>query len=224
MLVAERYKDRVQEVRIIGTDDTSRCIRFFGQGVLLDGPEYLDCNKEVIIVSEYSCRISMFSWCTGDLLAQFGSFGRGPGQLIRPRGVRLVGNGARVAVCDTGNRRLCVFTLDGEFVEALRLAKQFPPHVAPSNALDLECFGSEGSFLVGTFTGVVKLSRSGKHEQVPMPALFVAAKTPDEPVMLAALADRELVFRCASNIMVYRSSLRLRVQWLALCVLVDRGI
>ncbi len=64
VLVAEHYNARVQEVRILETDDTSRCIRFV-QDFVLNSPEYVDCNNEVIVVSQSNHCIDVFSWLTG---------------------------------------------------------------------------------------------------------------------------------------------------------------
>lgn len=119
VLVVELYNDRVQEVRVVGeAEDTSRWIRFVGE-YKLRFPTGVDCNEEVIVVSEGCHQISVFSWRTGNLLSQLGSKGVGPGQLWYPSCIRLLGNGSRLVVCDWLNRRLCVFKVSGEFVEAL---------------------------------------------------------------------------------------------------------
>jgi hypothetical protein len=105
VLVAEdMYNRRVQEVRIMD----GSWVRFIGIGVLKK-PEYVDCNADVIAVSESSNhRISVLSWMDGSVRARFGSFGSGPGQLFSPRGVRLLADGSGVVVVDMNNHRLCV--------------------------------------------------------------------------------------------------------------------
>jgi tripartite motif-containing protein 71 len=47
--------------------------------------------------------------------SQFGTGGSGPGQLLRPGSV-VLGEEDRVWVCDTGNHRIQVFTLEGRFI------------------------------------------------------------------------------------------------------------
>ncbi len=113
VLVAEFR--RVQEVRIMD----GSWVRFVGIGVLKE-PQYVDCNADVIAVSE-ACyhRISVLSWADGSVRAQFGSFGSGPGQLFSPRGVRLLADGSGVVIADYWSHRLCVFALSGEFVAAV---------------------------------------------------------------------------------------------------------
>ncbi len=154
VLVAERHNDRVQQVRIVD----GSWVRFIGEG-LLNWPELVDCNADVIVVSETGLhRISVLSWADGSARAQFGSEGSGPGQLNGPSGVRLLADGSGVVVADFNNNRLCVFTLSGEFVAAVGCWEQglsFPHDV-------LEC-ASDGSFIVANWDGhnLVKLSRDG---------------------------------------------------------------
>ncbi len=154
VLVAEYYNERVQQVRIVD----GSWVRFVGEGVLME-PQYVDCNADVIVVSESPChRISVLSWADGSVRAQFGSVGSGPGQLSYPCGVRLLADGSGVVVADKNNHRLCVFALSGEFVAAVGSSEQglnYPIDV-------LEC-APDGSFIVANFNGhnLVKLSRDG---------------------------------------------------------------
>jgi sugar lactone lactonase YvrE len=75
VLVAEYWNKRVQQVRIVD----GSWVRFVGEG-LLGEPEYVDCNADVIVVSEEGLhRISVLSWADGSVRAQFGSDGSGPG-------------------------------------------------------------------------------------------------------------------------------------------------
>ena len=79
VLVAEYYNDRVQEVRVdagVGTrdgdvvsssnsddddDDVAAChVRFLCQRPRF-GPQYIDCNDDVVVVAEVSNCISVFS-------------------------------------------------------------------------------------------------------------------------------------------------------------------
>ncbi len=56
MLVAEANNNRVQQVRIVD----GSWVRFVGEGVLA-GPQYVDCNADVIAVSEECHRINVLS-------------------------------------------------------------------------------------------------------------------------------------------------------------------
>ncbi len=153
VLVAECFNNRVQEVRIVD----GSWVRFVGEGVL-NRPQFVDCNAAVIAVSEGCHRISVLFWADGSVVAQFGSKGKGPGQLDFPRGVRLLADDNRVVVADYNNQRLCVFWLSGEFVVAVGSEKQ--DLYCPFDVL--EC-ASDGSFIVANYGGhnLVKLSRDG---------------------------------------------------------------
>ncbi len=153
VLVAEKYNNRVQQVRIVD----GSWVRFVGRG-MLSKPDFVDCNGDVIAVSEACHRISVLSWADGIVRAQFGSYGSGPGQLKYPHGLRLLADGSGVVVVDNNNHRLCVFTLSGEFVAAVGSEEQglnWPYDV-------LEC-ASDGSFIVANWGShnLVKLSRDG---------------------------------------------------------------
>ncbi len=77
VLVAERFNNRVQQVKIAD----GSWVRFVGVGVL-QCPDYVDCNTDVIAVSETCLHcISVFSWADGTVLAQFCSYGSRPGEL-----------------------------------------------------------------------------------------------------------------------------------------------
>jgi hypothetical protein len=154
VLVAERHNHRIQEVRIVD----GSWVRFFGESVLR-WPEFVDCNADVVAVSESTDdRISMLSWADGSVLARFGSKGSGPGRLRYPRGIRLLADGRGVVVVDSWNHRLCVFTLSGEFVAEVGNKEQglhYPFDVLKC-AMDSSCIvTSWGS------DNLVKLSRDG---------------------------------------------------------------
>jgi DNA-binding beta-propeller fold protein YncE len=186
VLVAESGNNRVQQVRIVD----GSWVRFIGEGVLKE-PQFVDCNADVIAVSEDCHRISVLSWADGSVRAQFGSRGSGPGQLNWPCGVRLLADGRGLVVADKENHRLCVFTLSGEFVATVGSRQQglsLPYDV-------LEC-ASDGSFIVASFSShkLVKLSRDGAK-------VGVYGKFGDSngefiyPTALAALPDGGMVVR-----------------------------
>ncbi len=197
VLVAEYWNNRVQEVRVVGAEDTSQCARFIGEGVLCT-PCFIDCNAEVIAVSEQD-RISMLSWRTGDVMVRFGSKGSNPGQLCYPQSLRLLGNGARVVVADCCNLRLCVFGLDGRFFGALGCD-------LPFDVVER----ADGEFLMTSSCTLVKLSLHGSGQRCV--SVRQGSLTP--------LPDGGLVVRHGFlGQCVVRRGLWLRVQWVAVCAL-----
>jgi hypothetical protein len=153
VLVAEDCNGRVHQVRI----EDGSWVRFVGEGVL-DMPGFVDCNADVIAVSESCHRISVLSWADGSVRAQFGGEGRDPGQLKCPRGIRLLADGSGLVVADYSNHRLCVFTLRGDFLAVVGSRRQglnFPRDM-------LEC-AQDGSFIVANWgsDNLIKLSWDG---------------------------------------------------------------
>jgi iron(III) transport system ATP-binding protein len=154
VLVAESHNNRVQEVRI----DDGSWVRFVGVDVL-KGPEFVDCNSHAIAVSEWCDRISLFARVDGRLMAQCGNSGSGPGQLNYPRGLRLLNDGSGVVVADKENRRLCVFSVTGEFVRAIG-NKELGLHRPRDVIIDT----SDGSFIIANFGNhnLLKVSSEGE--------------------------------------------------------------
>ncbi len=218
VLVAERNNDRVQEVGIVGAGCPHPWIRFVGEDVL-NLPQFVDCNDEVIAVSEDCHRISVFSWGAGGLISQFGSQGSGPGQLCYPHGVRLLVGcpTTQLIVADMYNHRLCVFRLNGEFVRAMGSKDQ-----GLCNTRDvLEC---NDGFVVAN-TGVynlVKMSSDGKCLDVFEESMLLRDAKSKHPTALAALPDGGLVVRNYFCLQVFRG-LGLRVEWITACVSLARG-
>jgi hypothetical protein len=211
VLVAEFHNDRVQQVRIVD----GSWVRFVGEGVLKQ-PEFVDCNADVIVVSEWAChRISVLSWADGSLRAQFGSGGHGPGQLNFPRGVRLLVDGTGLAVADSWNHRLCVFTLSGGFVRAVGSKEQ---------GLDqpwdvLEC-ASDGSFIIADrgSHNLLKLSRDGAKVEVFGKRGGGNGEFTD-PTTLAALPDGGIIIRDSNGARFSISrDQRHRLEWIGACV------
>ncbi len=212
VLVAESDNNRVQQVRIVD----GSWVRFVGEGVLSQ-PEFVDCNADVIAVSEWCHRISVFSWADGSVRAQFGSGGSGPGQLNGPC-ARLLADGSTVVVADCFNHRLCVFALSGEFVAVMGSREQ-----GLNGPLDvLEC-ASDGSFIVANFgsDNLVKVCRAGE----VLDTHSKCGKDEEEfngPTALAALPGGGLVIRDGAKVHVFHD-LALRATWVFACVTVTRG-
>ena len=212
VLVAEGWNGRIQQVRIAD----GSWVRFVGQGAL-SGPEFLDCNADVIVVSERRPRISVFSWADGSVRAQFGSFGSGPGKLNYPRGLRLLADGSGLVVADMDNHRLCVFALGGECVATIG-CREMSLH----NAYDVLEYTLDGSFIVSTGQNLTKLSRDDTGFEV-----FGTAGRGDgefnSPTALAAIPDGGIVVRefHGERFHVFRG-FELRKTWITVCVTLGR--
>ncbi len=123
---------------------------------MLREPQCVDCNTDVIAVSEYRCSISVLSWVDGTLLAQFGSE---PTQM--PRGIRLLADGSGLAVTDRVCSQLHVFSLSGELLRTCSW-KSWASDGLESFFDVVECLFDEGSgFVLANRDSheLVKLSR-----------------------------------------------------------------
>jgi DNA-binding beta-propeller fold protein YncE len=191
-------------------------VRFVGEGVL-DKPQYVDCNADVVVVSESEIvnYIHVFSWADGGVRAWFGSYGSGPGQLKWPRGVRLLADGSGVVVADSCNHRLCVFTLCGKFLAAVGRRAQ---------GLDEPCdvlkCATDGSFIIANSNkdNLIKLSRDG----VKVGVYSKKGGGNGEfyrPTALAALPGGAMLVRDrdGSRCSIIRDHCH-RLQWMGVCV------
>ena len=214
VLVAEFWNHRVQVVSIAD----GSWVRFVGEGVL-DGPEFVDCNADVVAVSEPRHRVSVLSWHDGTVLAQFGRPGSGPGQLYYPRGARLLADGSGVVVTDCHNHRLCVFDLSGEFVRTMGSREQgltYPYDV-------LEC-ASDDSFIVTNTRAhtLVKVSNTGdvfKPYRIPADNPWAVGLS-----TMASLPNGGLAVVSTGQIILFQG-FDLRHAWVSACVMYSvRGV
>jgi DNA-binding beta-propeller fold protein YncE len=111
VFVADCCNDRVQVL-------TPALALWFliGEGAL-SGPCGVCANADVVVVSECGVhRISVFARRDGTLLRRFGSFGSGGGELNAPLGMCFCGGDRHIAVADSDNNRVSVFSVTGEFM------------------------------------------------------------------------------------------------------------
>ncbi len=122
VLVAECRNYRVQQVTLANVAG-SPWERYIGNGndTRLISPDFVDCNADVVVVSEtHPCFVSVLTWRTGQLLTRFrGWWGVLPAQMYHPCGIRILRSGNQLVVADCWNNRLCVFTLQGQFVREI---------------------------------------------------------------------------------------------------------
>jgi hypothetical protein len=186
----------------------------------LDYPDWVDCNAEVIVVSESEVHcISVLSWTDGKVLTRFGGWGMDPGRLKSPFGIRLLASGNELVVADRNNHRLCVFTLNCDFVSTVdnkEKGLRYPHDV-------VECT-SDGGFVATNFYdhNLVKLNRDGA-------IVEVYGKKGDGncelncPIALTALPGGGLVVRefLGARLQIFHG-LELRKAWVIVCVTVAR--
>jgi DNA-binding beta-propeller fold protein YncE len=83
----------------------------------LSHPVGVCADDAVVVVSEVGTdRISVFNRCDGALLRRFGSFGNDDCDLNSPQGLCFVSGHRHIAVADSYNDRVSVFSVEGEFV------------------------------------------------------------------------------------------------------------
>lgn len=220
ILVADCLNHRVQEVSIFD----GSWVRYIGKDYV-DGPEFVDCNTDVIAVSEHCHRISVLFWGDGRLRAGFNSntYGTDPDLLFYPHGIRLLANGSGLVVADKSNHRLCVFTLNGKLVKTVGRRRRKSVFSFPCDVL--EC-PADGSFIVANYYGstLTKLSQDGLEAEV-----FGTKRDGINrfiwPTALATLPDGGLVVREDQGMYVQVFyGVQLRREWVAACVVISRQI
>lgn len=122
VLVPDFFAHELQIVGVCG-DALSYLPERFGAG-LLRFPKHVDCNSDIVVVSEYFChRVTILSWPDGELLARCG----GALLLKYPLGLRLTRDGKAFVVVDSWNNRLRVFGtgLTGQFLYDVGIPSDF---------------------------------------------------------------------------------------------------
>jgi hypothetical protein len=229
VLVADCWNNRVHQVRI----EDGSWVRFVGTGVLHE-PQFVDCNADVIAVTELCHRISVLSAANGSLLARFGSQGCGYGQLNAPCGLRLLSDGNVLVVADTWNHRLCFFRWCGHSLSLLgsrQCGLLFPFDVLPC-ALD-------GGLAIANF-GTLSVTHWSQddvakgmcgangtpHPEASVPRAALLARTCGGPTALAALVDGGMAVRSCNGarLQVFHGR-GLRIAWTTVCAMsaVQRG-
>jgi DNA-binding beta-propeller fold protein YncE len=142
----------------------------FVGGRQLHFPRGVCANADVILVSEYGAHcISVFKRRDGALLRRFGSRGSGDGQLYSPHGLCFMSGHRHVAVADSHNHRVSVFSVEGEFIRHVGVGTLNSPTGVACSAFDelvvadfdnnrVVVFSASGELLKtmgsGPFTGV----------------------------------------------------------------------
>jgi len=110
LLLCDYFNNRVQELTLEGT---------FVRAFAVRGPICVALNNDVLAVGtnyKNSLYIRLFSYPIGTPLRSFGPVGSGDGQIGgRAEGMRFTQDGRFLVVAENKNRRVSVFTVDGEF-------------------------------------------------------------------------------------------------------------
>jgi DNA-binding beta-propeller fold protein YncE len=127
---------------------------FVGVGQL-DGPAGVCANADVVVVSENNAsRVSVFSRGDGTFLRQFGREGRGDGdsQLNCPSALCFMSGDRHVAIADTSNSRVSVFSVDGDFIRHVGVGVLGRPKGVFCSAFDELVVADKGNDRVVVFT------------------------------------------------------------------------
>jgi DNA-binding beta-propeller fold protein YncE len=125
---------------------------FVGVGQLVR-PCGVCANVDVVVVSENTAhRISVFSRRDDAAPRRFGSQGRLDGELLRPCGLCFVAHDRHVAVADSGNNRVSVFSIDGEFIRHVGVGALLSPQGVAASAFDELVVADAGNGRVVVFS------------------------------------------------------------------------
>ncbi len=103
----------------------------------LVGPVGVCADDDVVVVVEQTAhRVTVFGRRDGALLRRFGSQGSGDGQLQYPCGLCFMSGHRHVAVADSWNRRVSVFSVEGEFVRHVGVGGLRHPRGVACSAFD----------------------------------------------------------------------------------------
>jgi DNA-binding beta-propeller fold protein YncE len=143
---------------------------YVGEGQL-SRPVGVCANADVVVVTEQGTHtVAVFNRRTGALLRRFGREGDIDGALHLPAAVCFMSGDRHVAVADSGNNRVSVFSADGEFIHHIGVSVLSHPQGVAASAFDelvvadprnkrLHVFSGTGDLLTsmgeGSFTGVV---------------------------------------------------------------------
>jgi tripartite motif-containing protein 2/3/tripartite motif-containing protein 71 len=133
---------------------------FVGVGQLR-GPVGVCANADVVVVSQVDVdRVSVFNRRDGALARRFGSFGKGPGELMFPRGVCFMSGDRHVAVVEECQDRGSVFSIDGQFIRHVGVGVLMEPDGVACSDFDELVVADMGNRRVVVFSDVGELLMS----------------------------------------------------------------
>jgi DNA-binding beta-propeller fold protein YncE len=98
--------------------------------------------------------IVAFRRSDGAVVARFGRVGDGDGRLHEPRGICFLHDGRHVAVADSHNDRVSVFSVDGEFIRHVGVGVLSRPTGVACSAFDELVVADTDNHCVRVFSGV----------------------------------------------------------------------
>jgi tripartite motif-containing protein 2/3/tripartite motif-containing protein 71 len=149
VFVADCDNDRVQVLT-----PTLDFHGFVGVGSL-HYPRGVCANADVVVVSEDypASRISVFNRRDGSLLRRFGTSGSGDGELRWPRGLCFINDDRHIAVADSLNNRVSVFSVDGQFIRHVGVGMlRGPESIACSTVDELVVVADSDNSRVAVFS------------------------------------------------------------------------
>ena len=117
-----------KSVKVLSSDGT-RLVQSFRASACDQAPWYAVYHNDKFFVSYASANCVKVFNKGGEFQYDIGEEGSGDGQLKRPAGL-AIDNFNNLIVCDSLNRRLQVFSLDGKFVFSFNEGIQFPCSIA----------------------------------------------------------------------------------------------
>ena len=197
LLVVDADNERIQELTLDGT-----FVRAIGKGVIAR-PHGVACDGSLLAITETNWkthRVSVLDFATGALRAQFGSKGGGTDQFESPCGITIDSDARLLYIADSGNVRVCVYTVDGAFVKTLGTSHRlkWPMDVCLLGGTELAVADTRNHRVVVLNTADDSIVRSFGHEG-ESPGEFKApaalALTPESGIcVLDSLSDRMQVF------------------------------
>jgi DNA-binding beta-propeller fold protein YncE len=148
VFVADFSNDRVQVLT-----PTLDFHGFVGVGEL-KYPRGVCANADVVVVSEWgpAPRITVFNRRDGSLLRRFGSVGSGDGELNTPCGLCFINDDRHIAVADSYNHRVSVFSVEGQFIRHVGVGMLRAPQSIACTAFDELVVADSGSRHVAVFS------------------------------------------------------------------------
>ena len=111
IITSDEYDKRIKVL----TADGKNLLQSFKAPGCDEYPDCIVCNQEKFFASfSVACRVMVFN-NAGEYLRDIGSEGSGDGQFLKPKGL-AIDKFNRLIICDAGNKRLQLFTLDGKYI------------------------------------------------------------------------------------------------------------
>lgn len=111
---------------------------------------YIDPGGDIFLVDQADHCIYVFNY-EGRLQRIIGKKGQGPGELLFPR--KIVGEGERVYIVDSGNSRIAKFETTGKYIDSFKVFKSYYDCAVRDGRLYLTSMGQKEEKLVDVLDG-----------------------------------------------------------------------